>query len=163
MGRKPRNVSGFRAATAVLLAGWYLFATSGAAFLALPLRTKTVVDPSFRCATHACDCRTAEQCAAVCCCFPLDVEMDPGCPMHARELAASEPITVNVTALAAARCAGAADDGTAFPVYRVEPHERCAVPERAGAPSSARWTVAQPRLPSGPYLGGPDKVPISLS
>jgi hypothetical protein len=156
------NPAGFRQTTTVFVAGWYLLATSGLVFLALPAQTKTVT-PDFRCANHSCDCRTAEQCAEHCCCFPVDLAMDPSCPMHADAVAESKPITVTVTAVAVATCAGGADDGTAFPVFRIGPHEASALVASGGAHADARWAVDETRLPSFPDIEGPDKIPISLS
>lgn len=162
MGRR-NGIAWIRVAITLLVATGYLVATSGMAFLLVPAHTKAVATADFLCAAHTCDCRTAEQCAALCCCFPVDVEIEPGCPMHAFGAAASEPITVNVTAFAAARCTGATDHAPAFSRHRIEPHERCAMPERARNYSTASWDVAPPRVPASPYVEGPDKVPISLS
>jgi hypothetical protein len=133
------------------------------AFLLVPAHTKAVATADFLCAAHTCDCRTAEQCAALCCCFPVDVEIEPGCPMHAFDAAAPEPITVKVTAFSVARCTGGTDDAPAFTGYRIGPHERCAVPECTRSHSTAGWDVTPPRVPSSPCIEGPDKIPISLS
>lgn len=157
------NANWLRAATTVLVAVWYLLATSGLVFLALPDQTKTVVTPTFRCAVHNCDCRTAEQCAESCCCFPMELAMGPGCPMHADTAADAQPITVSVTAFAIATCAGGTADEAAFPMLRLGPHEASVIAPRDGAHSDARWADAAPCLPSIPDIEGPDKIPISLS
>jgi len=80
--------------------------------------------------------------------------------MHAGAVTASKPVSARATAFAVATCAGGTGNDAAFPGNRVGPHEPWMVPERAEIHSSARWTVTQPRLPSGPDFDGPDKVPI---
>lgn len=145
----------------MLVVGWYLVATTGVTFhVARP--TKTVAVPNFPCATHACDCRTLEQCAESCCCFPVEVAMDPACPMHAEQATPPQSITVRVVAFAVAHCAGG-DDGTTAPATHIGWHEPRFAATLTESHTEARWISTDARVPSSPDRDGPDKVPISLA
>jgi hypothetical protein len=151
-----------RAAAVVFVGAWYLAATTGMPFwLASPSKTVAVLD--FPCASHGCNCRTAEQCATSCCCFPVDVEMDPGCPMHAGASVASGPVSVRVTAIATARCAPGAEEKAAFSANVLGPHEPRSTTEEGAMLATVRGVATQPGIPTEPDIDRPDKVPISRS
>jgi hypothetical protein len=158
MGPQRGSSDWFRKAAAVLTAGWYSFATTG--FFVVPSHTTPVASVDSPCATHSCDCRTAEQCVSSCCCIPAEIEIDAGCPMH---VVASESIDVSVTVFAVGRCTGSSDDGAAFPGHRIGPHEPSLASAGEQVTAEARWTTMEPRVPSPPDVDAPDKIPISLS
>jgi hypothetical protein len=142
---------------------WYTTISTGAGFLifdAFAESEKRVV-ADFPCATHSCGCRTAAQCAATCCCFPI--EPGPSCPMHAAAPAQDHEIVVRVTALSASQCGGSTDEGNASSGLRALDQEAAVVLSSLPAESMRQWAPISDESLFSRVPDVPDKVPISIS
>jgi hypothetical protein len=82
--------------------------------------------------------------------------------MHANENAAPAPASDDL-AFTVDTCAGGASDASAVPGARIGPHEWTMTIALTATYTDARWLTNDARVPAGPDIRGPDKVPISLS
>lgn len=126
--------------------------------LAVPL-TKRVASLDFPCASHACGCRTVEQCRRHCCCHPPARRTSAtGTMCHlAQESPRAE--TVRVSALVAARCQGHPDPAQPS-LHRLDPHlplTNTTLPARAVA---GRHVTPQEINRVAVRSDPPDKIPI---
>jgi len=162
------------------LALCYCFASTDAAWATLdrvaPL-TKTIIEPDFPCARHNCGCRTAEQCLAHCCCEPEPKPQLSGhCASHAESVATTaskqessalisdameqRPLTVRVSWLAAAECAGHASDRAMSGARSLDPHLLLAAAVPMLPRSSESLVPSCSSAPASPSSSPVDKVPI---
>jgi hypothetical protein len=158
----------FRFAALVGVVGYVLSTTSffHLAFDVFANRTKVVAVADIPCATHACGCLTAEQCAKDCCCFPGEPEpepMPPGCPMHLAAPVDAPPVTTEVLAICVAACAGGSHDDGTVGAPRAQPHDVPLAFSSAPDFGELRWaSFSSPPVPSHDAVV-PEPVPISIS
>lgn len=151
----------------VALALWYLLASTNLVFVVLDHiipATKQVASVDFPCAHHDCGCKTAEQCRLQCCCFPKRDPQQELCHLPARHeatpAATQEPVTIKISYLSVAQCAGHGPQTGLPGAQKLQPH----LPVRQYVASVQERPVQLP-LPvplvvASVVLDPPDKIPI---
>jgi len=149
-----------------VLAVWYLLASANLPAFALDQlvpQTKTIAAADFPCAHHDCGCKTAEQCRLHCCCHPKrEQKAVSGASCHLKQEQLAEPVTVRVSALSAARCAGHLPESGTLSAQKLAPHLSPETVLAVTPPQASALLLHEPQEPTSATTQVPDKVPIQL-